>query len=398
MLLCCACSGEAEPREFPPVEALPARAELPDPLVTFFDAEPITSADDWRDVRRPELRALFEHYVYGVAPAAPTISVEVETPDVEVLPGVVHRGVAITLSKDAPRIHLALFLPAGVAKPPVLLALNPCGNQSLLESEAVRFTDAFRALGCGAERGSRAERWPIAEIAARGYALATFHESDVDPDDPADERSLDGVHPHFDSGEGFRSAWGRLAAWAWGLSRAVDYLVSDDSVDGARIAVAGHSRRGKTALLAAALDERIAIAIPHQSGTGGASVARGNTGESVAVITQLFPNWFDDVYATFADQEDRLPIDQHLLIAMVAPRPVLVTNGAEDLRADPPASLRAVEAAAEVYELLGVAEPIVRGADGRPTLDGPLSWHERTGGHSLEPRDWMTFIDFAERR
>lgn len=381
---------------FPDADALAPNPDLPDAFVTFFDDEVIRTAKAWRDVRRPELDALFAHYVYGVAPPAPTISAQIETPDVEILPGVIHRGVAITLAPDAPQIHLALFLPMGVARPPVLLALNPCGNQSLTDAEAVRFTDAYRAVGCGTMRGSRSERWPIADITARGYALATFHESDVDPDDPDDERSLDGVHPYFDSGEGFRTAWGRLAAWAWGLSRAVDYLVSGDEVDGAKIVVTGHSRRGKTALLAAARDERIAIAIPHQSGTGGAALARGNTGESIAVITQLFPNWFDDVYATFADREDRLPIDQHLLIAMVAPRPVLVTNGADDLRADPPASLRAVEAAAAVYELLG-APAIMRGEDGRPTLDGPLSWHERPDGHSLEPRDWTTFMDFADR-
>ncbi len=394
-LLAVACSGET-PRVFPPAAELPLREALPDPFVTFFGEERVESADDWQKVRRPELIELFEHYVYGVAPDAPAITARVETPDVEIAPGVVHRGVEITLSPDAPRIHLGLFLPAGVSDPPVLLALNPCGNQSLVESEAVRFTESFRALGCGAERGSRQERWPVFEIVGRGYALATFHESDVDPDDPDDERSLDGVHPHFDSGEGFRTAWGRLAAWAWGLSRAVDYLGTDTSVDATRIVVAGHSRRGKTALLAAALDERIAIAIPHQSGTGGASLSRDNTGESVGVITTLFPNWFDDVFATFADQEARLPVDQHLLITLVAPRPVLVTNGVEDLRADPMGALGAVRAAAPVYTLLGSRGLVLE--DGRPSLDGPLSWHERTGGHSLEPRDWYTFMDFADRQ
>jgi hypothetical protein len=393
-LLIASCGAPAEVR-FPELAELSASAEAPDPLVTFFDPRPIEDTAGWEQIRRPELQRLFEHYVYGLAPEAPPVSVVLEEPELLLFEGRVrYRGLRIELP-PAPPIHLALFLPPGPEPAPVFLALNPCGNHTLLADERIRASDAWVSVSCPRGRGGRAERWPIEAIIGRGYALATFHESDVDPDDPSDERFADGIHPHLRPAADFRTQWGTLAAWAFGLQRAVDALLEEPAVRGDRIIVTGHSRRGKSALLAAAFDPRIAMAIPHQSGTGGATMTRGTTGESVGFINETFPNWFNNLFPEFAGNEDKLPIDQHLLIALVAPRPLLVTNGAGDTHADPMGALRAVEHAEIVYRLYGAG--IARDSSAAPTLDGHLAWHQREGGHSVGAADWEVFMDFADR-
>lgn len=380
-----ACTGELEPppRVFPEVAALPVLPAPPDPFISFFDAKLITSADEWTSIRAPELRELFQHYIYGFFPDAVTVTARVRVEGASLFEGrVIYREIELELHPEV-HVHLGLFLPPGVNKPPVFLALNPCGNSSLVEDEQVPAAEAWQSPSCPTGRGGRADRWPVQEIVARGYALAVLHESELDPDDPADERFADGVHPHIPSGVGFSTQWARIAAWAYGLSRAMDYLETSSEVDGARVAVTGHSRRGKAALLAAAFDSRFAMAIPHQSGTAGATMSRDNTGESIEMINTAFPAWFNRNFPLFAGQEDRLPIDQHLLLGLVAPRPLLVTNGADDFHANPAGALKSVELATPIYERLGGA--------------GKISWHERPGGHSLGLEDWLVFMDFADQ-
>lgn len=393
-----ACDGAPAPaaRVFPAVSALPERSEPPDPFLTFFEPRAIETAEAWEAQRVPELRELFQHYVYGFFPPAPTVKSRVRIEGAPLFEGRVrYRELELELT-PAVRVRLALFLPPERAAPPVFLALNPCGNQSLVADEPVASTEAWRSPSCPPGRGGHADRWPVETIVARGYALATFHESEIDPDDPADERFSDGLHPHLSPGVGFRTQWARIAAWAFGLSRAVDHLVHEAEVDGARIIVTGHSRRGKAALLAAAFDPRIAMAIPHQSGTGGATLSRDNTGESIERINAAFPAWFNRIFPEFAGQETRLPIDQHLLLGLVAPRPLLVTNGADDFHANPAGALRAVRAAAPIYELYGRGGLMLE-EDGRPSLEGRLAWHERPGGHSTGLEDWLVFLEFADR-
>jgi hypothetical protein len=304
-LACALACGEAEPapRTYPEVAELPERPELPDPFTTFFEPRVITSADGWREVRRPELQDLFQHYVYGWRPEAPTVTATLETPSAELADGVVHTGVRLALGDAQVFLHVSVFRPAGAARPPVLLALNPCGNHTLTDAPQVKESEAWAARACPG-RGGRAERWPIAQLVARGYALVTVHESDIDPDDPDDEHALDGVHPHFDPGAGVRTRWARIAAWSWGLSRVLDYIEQAPELDGARVLVTGHSRRGKAALLAAAFDPRFAAAAPHQSGLVGASPCRDAAGETVSVINAAFPSCFNDVFPEFEGREE----------------------------------------------------------------------------------------------
>ena len=394
--------------ECPGFGALPEQKELPDPF-TMLDRTPVTTRQQWYEERRPELLRLFQHYMYGYMPDPPGITATVTgsagdlfdnkatLKEVEIRFNGIGAGAG-------PVIHLALFVPNERNGPaPVFLALNKCGNQCVTADPAVTvFTDAWRhksAGEMGTERGARADFWCVESLIDRGWAFGTFHESDIDPD-KHDFR--DGVHPHYDGLPGpAATRWGTLAAWAWGLHRAVDYLVTDKDIDGYAICVIGHSRRGKTALLAAAFDERIGLAVPHQSGTGGAALSRDNDQETVERINRVFPHWFNDLFCRFGRREEKLPVDQHLLMALVAPRPLLDTAGLQDKWANYESARRAMGAADGVYEFLGVSGIKGTGViEGDQPIEaatcGALMQYRRDTGHTLNRDYWKAILDFAD--
>jgi hypothetical protein len=249
-----------------------------------------------------------------------------------------------------------------------------------------------------AGRGTHVDVWAIEQSIDRGYAVATLYYGDVAPDRAG---TLQGsIQPYFHKKgeEAGPHDWGAIAAWAWGLQRAVDYLLTNRDIDKSRIAVVGHSRLGKTALLAAAFDERIALAIPHQAGCGGTAPSRGKIGESVKQINDRFPHWFDTTFKEFNDRPDRLPFDQHCLVALVAPRPVLFTNGVEDTWANPQGQFQVLQAADPVYRLLGAGG---LDADHIPEpgklVVSTLGYYIRLGKHSMTPEDWKIFLAFADK-
>jgi hypothetical protein len=248
-----------------------------------------------------------------------------------------------------------------------------------------------------AGRGTQTDVWSVEQTIDRGYAVATFYCGDVDPDRP-DARQ--GIQPHLVKA-GHKPGphdWGTIAAWAWGLQRAVDYLVTDPDVDARRVILVGHSRLGKTALLAAAFDERVALAIPLQAGCGGTSPSRGKVGESVKQINTAFPHWFAGAFKEFNDHADRLPFDQNCLVALMAPRPVLLANAVEDTWANPAGQFEVLKAAEPVYRLLGVGglESPRMPEVGRLSA-GKLGYYIRPGRHSMTPQDWQVFADYADR-
>jgi hypothetical protein len=401
-LLCAGIAGAA-PQELVPFEQLPVIEALPDPFL-MLDGTRVESPAQWMDDRRPELKRLFQHYVYGYLPEGPAILVREELPPVEVLDGkALLKQVEITLQglpEHAPKIHLALFLPKAKTPAPVFLALNKCGNQTVLPDEAIRPTDAWKHDNCDDDsRGSDADFWSIGYFIERGYAFATFHESDIDPDR---NDFTDGIHPFYATMPvPEASRWGTIAAWAWGLHRCVDYLVSDPAVDKDAICLTGHSRRGKTALFAAAMDERVALVVPLQSGTGGMALSRNNTQETVERINRVFPHWFSDSFAQFNDHETRLPVDQHLLVALVAPRPLLDIAGLQDKWANYESALETLRAAAPVYELLGkpgVAGEGVVVAPAKITTEnaGTLLQYRRDTKHLIDQGYWEAILDFAD--
>jgi hypothetical protein len=264
-----------------------------------------------------------------------------------------------------------------------------------------------------AARGSQAADWPIQEIIGRGFALATFCNADVDSDRGD---VSDGVYAWLaqertgSTANAMTRDRGCIAGWAWGFQRCVDYLVTDSHIDPARIAAVGHSRNGKTALLAAAFDERIALAIPHQAGCGGTAPSRvaapmaasqkngRPTAETVAVINKSFPHWFNAEFKKFNEQPERLPFDQNCLVALMAPRPVLLSNAQGDQWANPSGQFEILKAAEPVYRLLGAGGC---DADTMPPdnklVASKLGYYIRPGNHSMTSGDWRVFLDFAEK-
>jgi hypothetical protein len=412
-LMLFALGGATARAEFPEVSQLPSRPDLPDALV-MLDGERVTTREQWIHKRRPELKELFQYYMYGYLPDPPKkIQCTIERQDSRSLGGkATLKELAISFGPpEVPPIHLLLVVPNQRKGPaPVFLGMNFTGNHTLLNDPGIRLPTSWmdgrspaakkivknnRATEAG--RGTQVDVWAIESSIDRGYAVATFYYGDVAPDSP---RVSGGIQPYFHK-KGMKNGphdWGAIAAWAWGLQRAVDYLVADKDIDKNRIAVVGHSRLGKTALLAAAFDERIALVIPHQAGCGGTSPSRGKIGESVKQINDVFPHWFDGTFKEFNDRPDRLPFDQHCLIALVAPRPVLLTNAVKDNWANPRGQFEMLQAAEPVYRLLGAG-----GLDAKempPTgklIDSTLGYYIRPGGHSMGREDWKIFLAFADK-
>jgi hypothetical protein len=351
----------------------------------MLDGREITTADGWRQERRPELAALFRHYMYGFEPPPPdNIRGELRE-EVPWLNGkALLREYRVTYGPPGtPPMNLLVVRPSAPAGPvPLFLGVNFEGNAKVRTEHDVR---------PGA--------WPADLIVSRGFGFATFHCADVDPDRPD---FTDGVHPrYFKPGQKAPAStdWGAISAWAWGLSRAADVLIADGETDPSRLCVIGHSRMGKTALLAAALDPRFALCVPNQAGCGGTAPSRGTVGESVKSINENFPHWFNDVFPRFEDAVDRLPFDQHCLVALVAPRPVLFLAAEEDQWANPAGQFEVLKAAEPVYRLLGAGGV---GTDKMPGLDvmvgETLGYRIRPGQHSLGPGDWAVALDFASSR
>ncbi len=386
---------------------------LPNPLV-LTDGAKVTDAQTWRTKRRPEILELFRKYVYGRAPIARPENMSFEVFDLEkkALDGLATRKqvtVNFTGKKDEPTMDILIYLPNASAKPvPVFVVLNFGGNHTIHSDPAIKLSERWmRSGGEGVvknradekSRGRSSSRFNVEEILKRGYGLATIYYGDIDPD--FHDGFKNGVHPVFDKlidGKRAPDAWGSIGAWAWGLSRAMDYFESDDNIDNKRVAVLGHSRLGKTALWAGARDERFAFVISNNSGCGGAALSRRAYGETVGRINTSFPHWFCENFKQYNGKEDELPVDQHMLIALMAPRPVYVTSADGDLWADPRGEFLACRYASGVYRLLGLKGLGVREMPGldQPVQKGTIGYHVRSGGHNLTEYDWQRFMDFAD--
>lgn len=426
--------------ELPPTNYDEARVPsytLPDPLTTR-DGRKITDARGWWKERRPEIVRLFEEEVYGRAPREP-VQQSFDPYDVDrhaLDDQAIRKQIAITLSNRGKKlkIDLLVYLPKGHAGPvPVFLGLNFLGNHTITRDPGVRITGSWvrndPRLGIRdhrateASRGARSSRWPVREILRRGYGLATAYYGDIDPD--FDEPFRNGVHPLFYAEGQTRPApdeWGAIAAWAWGLSRALDYLETDPEVDAEHVAVVGHSRLGKTALWAGARDQRFWMVVSNDSGCGGAALSRRRYGETVARINRAFPHWFCQRFKQYNGREDALPVDQHMLIALIAPRPVLILSAEDDRWADPRGEYLAARHADRVYRLLGTtglpplpkanrdersagrSSPPAAAARNRELdmppvghlLLGAISYHIRPGKHDLTARDWQVILEVAD--
>lgn len=398
-----------EPTDAPAVPATFEESMVPDYVLPealrLENGGSVQSAAAWRDLRRPEILELFESQVYGRTPRARVPVMFDATETSGVLGGVADRielRATFGSGADAPAMETLIHLPAGARGPvPIFTGLNFIGNHSIHADPTIRPSSQWIRDNPDRELtlGGRERRWPIEEIVARGYGLATTYSGDLDPD--FDDGFQNGIHPLFrDTNQAERGPdeWGAIGAWAWGLSRTLDYFETNDRIDHRRTIVVGHSRLGKTALWAGAQDERFAIVISNDSGCSGAAISRRRFGETVAIIQDIFPHWFCPNYRCYRDAEETLPIDQHMLIALVAPRPVYVASASEDLWADPRGEFLGALGADAVYRLLGTDG---LAASEMPDVEQPITstigHHIRVGSHDIVPYDWHRFMDFADR-
>lgn len=409
------CLGAAQPQFVPNYdESKVPQYTLPDPLV-LANGKRVEDAKTWQKKRRPELLKLFEREMFGRSPGKPPMmKFQTWSLDRRVFDGKATRKeitIYFTGKTNGPSLDLLIYLPNNAPKPvPVFLGLNYYGNQSIHPDPAVKITDRWMRQGkddsvvnnraTEQSRGLQASRWNVETALERGFAVATYYYGDTEPD-----------HEHGWK-QGLRAAlskrgeftvfkpdeWGAIAAWAWGLSRAMDYIEKDRDLDPSRVAVFGHSRHGKTALWAGAVDERFAIVISNDSGCGGAALSRRCFGETVGRINTAFPHWFCGNFKKYNENEAALPFDQHELIALIAPRPVYVASAEQDKWADPKGEFLAAKHAEPVYRLFGLEG---LGVEEMPPVNTPvgktIGYHIRTGPHDITEYDWAQYLNFAER-
>lgn len=383
------------------------RYTLP-PLLTLDNGQKVNDKTSWR-VRRAELLDAFSQHVYGRTPATrPAQRVDVHEAGVLTLDGRARRtqlSVSWPGHPDVQPVDVLLYAPAAPTAPvPVFCGLNFFGNHAVhadpgirLSTRWMRSSDQHAVRDHRAtehSRGTVASRWPLEAIVEAGCAVMTAYCGDLAPDDPSVVGT--GIAPLFADAVAAvppEERWGALGMWAWGLSRMRDLVDELDLLDPTRVAVLGHSRLGKAALWAGAQDERVALVISNDSGCGGAALSRRAYGETVERITAAFPHWFCPRFATYAGREQALPVDQHQLLALAAPRALYVASAIEDRWADPKGEFLAAATLDPVYRLFGLRG---LGTRSMPPVDRPIGhavrYHVRTGGHDLTMYDWQQYL------
>ena len=348
-------------------------------LLTSLSGEPVASADDWRKYRRDEIKLLFENCVYGAVPADPE-TLQVRVKGRKRVQGILQKKVELFFANC--KIDAEVFLSAdNTRKMPAFLL---CMHQ-------------FQEQCCDLDQELDFEILPIPEIVKRGYAAVVMKTSGICPDVFTGKPFEEGIFQAMPCPRRGNSG-AVIAAWAWGLSRVLDYLQTDVNIDETRVAVLGHSRSGKTALWAGACDERFAMVVLNNSGCTGAAVTRGKKGEHIRDINGAF-DWFCENYKKYNDNEAMLPVDQHMLLALIAPRPLYIASSSEDEWADPDSELLSCRLASAAYGLYGMDGAVVPEYVERDVSynNGRIAYHRKTGIHSLTKFDWNFFMDFADR-
>lgn len=358
---------------------------LPDPL-RFNNGKAVESPAQWEAARRAEILQLFREEIYGFPPSISLDNVtarHVYTQE-NMVQGRAFRKTIEICVKGNGREHsfnVNLFVPkTGEGPYPVLLLFNIMGIWDALAS-----------------REEVAPAWPVEQILKRGYATAVVNSYDIAPD--YDEGYQTGIYRVIENDQHTGSSYGTISAWAWGVSRIMDYFETDSDVDAKRVAIIGFSRGGKTALWTSAQDQRFALTVSLSSGCTGAAIIRGKSGEQIYQITKRFPYWFCDNYQKYNYAPEQLPVDQHMLLALVAPRPLYVISKTFDDWADPQREFDGAAEASKVYEFLGVrglGTGVMPYPD-EPIQTGNIAYHVQTGGHDVTLYDWLAIMDYADR-
>lgn len=355
--------------------------KLPEVLKTM-QGKKISSVKDWENIRRPEILKLFENNVYGQVPKDyEKISFEIKNEDKNAMNGAATlKEITITVLRKQKKvtINLLLFTPNRIKKEvPVFLVINHRG---------IRTMDVTQV--------SKNDFWPAEEVIEAGYGIAGFDVKDVAPDDKTNfQKGVLELYPkQLEMNNGMRA----LSAWSWGASRVIDYFEKDNSVDAKKIITVGHSRGGKASLWCGAQDKRVSIAISNDSGNSGAALSRRNFGESVKNVLR-FTHWFCPNYKQYADNEDKLPVDQHMLLALIAPRGVYIASAAEDFWADPKGQYVSLLEAQVAYNLYDIKDnfPTEMPEANKQIIQSHSGFHNREGKHNMNLYDWQQFIKFA---
>lgn len=405
--------ADAQPAGFNYDESKVPSFTLPDPLIAN-DGSSVTTANQWQQSRREEILKHFETSVYGRRAQLPTnLTFTTTSIDRNALGGkATRKQVTLRFEKDAHQyaLHVLIYLPNSVsANAPLFIGYNFNGNHSIQQDSGIHLSTSWMRKNdngnvnhqaTDAARGKSASRWPVETILDRGYGLATAYYGDIEPDHK--DGWKEGIRSHYqkdeDGNELQLEDWSAISAWAWGLSRIMDYFETDRDIDSKRVALLGHSRLGKTSLWAGAKDERFAITISNNSGCGGAALSRRAFGETVKRINTNFPHWFNRSFKQYNGNENALPVDQHMLISLMAPRPVYVASAEEDEWADPNGEFLSAKHAGAVYELFGLKGV---GVNSQPSVNTPVGghvgYHVRTGGHNVTDYDWEQYLNFADR-
>ncbi len=364
-------------------------AEVPDVLKTAA-GQPVTTVAAWEQVRRPEVLELFKAQVFGRNPVErpDTLRFEPIEADKEMVDGKALRkrvNIRYTGPGGAGCIALTAFIPKAAKPAPAFVLI--CNRSS--------------AANIDPDRLEKNPFFPVEELVARGFAALAYYNGDVDPDDF--DGFTNGVHGVFQPDPKVRTAdsWGTLAAWAWGASRVMDWIETQPTIDRARVGVVGHSRGGKTALWCGASDPRFALTVSNDSGCGGAKLNRMDLpkSEGIARINKVFPHWFCGNYKQYGDNEAALPVDQHMLIALIAPRLAYVASASLDDWAGQPGEFRSCVLASPVWQLYGLKGLVgdTFPAPDTPLQEGRIGYHLRTGKHDLALYDWQRYMDFADK-
>jgi len=367
--------------------------DLP-PLLVSSEGKPITTPDEWFNIRRPQIMSLFGNLIYGVVPEAASpikVTSDIVKTDGQFMSGMATRKdvrIRFENAKGNAEMLILVFSPNGAEKPaPAFLQLS--------------FSNT-RDDGHNADPGRQGylrNGIPLTEFLQRGFGFVVVYQGDLVRHNEVE--FLGSIQRLFyRDGQSFPKAyeWGVISAISWSASRTLDYLQTDHDIDATRVAILGHSKCGKAALWAAAQDHRFALAISAQSGHPGAALSRRKSGETLEKMVTRFPYWLCRNAWKFVNNEDDLPVDQHMLLACIAPRPLYVMSGVEDRWADPRGEYLSAYHASAIYRLLGKkgleseASPPV----GDAVVKSDVGYHLREGGHSIERFDWLKFLEFAE--
>lgn len=356
------------------------------PILETADGDPVTTVRDWKNIRRPEIISLYEELVYGQIPQHyDALRVEVVNEDREAIDGAATlKEVDITTERNGNSVTLSvnLFIPNDLTKPaPVFLLINHRSPENIDPTREVKM-----------------DFWPVEMVMQKGYAMASFHVGDVADDDKETWHHdiIDKLYPEqLNQPDGMKA----LGAWGWGAMRIMDYFEMDPEINEDQVALIGHSRGGKSALWTAAVDERFAMVISNESGCGGAALYKREYSETIKLLNDVRPHWFCDNLEQYNDREADLPVDQHMLIAAMAPRPVYVGSAEEDPGADPKGEFLALMHGSEVHEKiynLPVNVPKEMPQVDQPIIESYTGYHIRSGEHDLDLYDWEQYLKFAD--